>query len=123
MNNEKILLIHGFDYDEQLKLNEVLKENNLPLYKVIDETIVNLTIEEILINKEVGIVSTSVQKEKVVLFNQCSDEEIKTAMRAIKACYSQKPIFAVVTPTSINWKFDYLLEHLMEERSRFEKNT
>jgi putative cell wall-binding protein len=123
MNNEKILLIHGFDYDEQLKLNEVLKENNLPLYKVIDETIVNLTIEEILINKEAGIVSTPVQKEKVVLFNQCSDEEIKTTMRAIKACYSQKPIFAVVTPTSINWKFDYLLEHLMEERSRFEKNT
>ena len=74
MNNEKILLIHGFDYDEQLKLNEVLKENNLPLYKVIDETIVNLTIEEILINKEAGIVSTPVQKEKVVLFNQCSDE-------------------------------------------------
>lgn len=123
MNNEKVLLVHGFDYDEQLKLNEVLKENNLPLYKVIDEAMVNTTIEEILMSKEAGMVNTPVQEEKVVLFNQCSDEEIRTAMRAIKACYSQKPIFAVVTPTSMNWKFNYLLEHLMEERSRFEKNT
>lgn len=119
--SEKILLIYGFDYNEQLKLSELLKENNLPLYRVIDESVVNLTLEDILRKKATDMCSSDLQKEKVILFNQCSDDDIKTTMRVVRASYSEKPIFAVVTHTSINWRFNYLLEHLIEERSRFEK--
>ena len=121
--NKKILLIYGFDYDEQQKLNELLKVDNLPLYKVIYENMVNWILEDILSNDDKGMSNSLLQKQKVILFNQCSDDEIKIAMRAIKASYTGNPIFAVITPTSIHWEFNYLLQHLMEERSRFEKNT
>lgn len=123
MKDEKVLLIYGFNLDEQLKLTEVLKANSLPLYKVITDSEVQLTLEDVLNKKEIGIAETKSGDEKVVLFNGCSDDEVKIAMRTIKDICIKKPIFAMVTPTSIHWKFNYLIEHLMEERSKFEKNS
>lgn len=123
MKDEKVLLIYGFNHDEQLKLTEVLKANSLPLYKVIADSEVHWTLEDILNKKEIGIADTGSGDEKVVLFNHCSDDEVKLAMRTIKGIYSKNPIFAMVTPTSIHWQFNYLLEHLIEERSKFEKNS
>ena len=34
----------------------------------------------------------------------------------------KKGVLAMVTPTSINWKFNYLIKHLIEEREWYLKN-
>ena len=39
----------------------------------------------------------------------------------MRAIIGREGIMAVVTPTSIEWTFDYLLEHLMEEREWFKQ--
>lgn len=119
-NNESTLLVYGFHINEEETLKRILEENNLPGYKVIDEQKYDLVLEDIIDGKQNESINGELPNEKVVLFYQCNDEEITSAMRQMKASYASKPIFAVVTPTSIKWKFSYLLEHLMEEKSRFE---
>jgi hypothetical protein len=57
-------------------------------------------------------------EEKVVLFNNFTDGELDKAIKSIRSNKSFKPILAVVTPTSLDWEFHYLLEHLIEEREQ-----
>ena len=45
----------------------------------------------------------------------CDAPEIKSAISEIRKRF-KGGIFAAVTPTSIQWKFSYLVEHLIEER-------
>lgn len=118
--NESTLLVYGFDTNEEETLKRILEENNLPSYKVIDEQRYNLVLEDIINGKKSESTNDKLPNEKVVLFYQCNDGKITSVMKQIKANYASKSIFAVVTPTSIRWKFSYLIEHLMEEKSRFE---
>lgn len=125
---EKTLLIYGFNSEEENTLKKIISENKLPSYKVVTKAMMNVKIGIILSmpsksndssntsNKE----SEESSAEKIVLFNKCSEEEVKNAMKAIKESFSVKPIFAVVTPTSIQWKFKYLLEHLLQEKVWYE---
>ena len=55
-------------------------------------------------------------EENVVLFNNFSDEELDKIIFFIRDCVDQNPIMAVITPTSIEWTFEYLLKHLIDER-------
>ena len=50
-----------------------------------------------------------------------SDLEIKSAITEIRKRF-KGGIFAAVTPTSIEWKFSYLVEHLIEEREWYLKS-
>lgn len=132
---KKTVLIYGFNEDEKASLERLLRENNLPEYKAINEAMTNVTLELILTipsnmakpsntsnnedanNKEAMI---PIYDGKVVLFNKFQEDEVMKAMRAIKAGFSDSPIFAVVTPTSTKWKFKDLVEHLIEERNWYE---
>ena len=49
------------------------------------------------------------------------DEEIKLAITTIRKRYKEG-IFAAVTPSSIQWKFSYLVEHLIEEKEWYLRN-
>ena len=59
--------------------------------------------------------------ETVILFNDFSDEEISQIIASIRQRF-KGGIFAAVTPSSIEWKFSYLVEHLIEEREWYLKN-
>lgn len=54
---------------------------------------------------------------KAVIMHGFSDEEAFSVMKAVKALGfgSGSTAFATTTPTSLEWKVDYLIEHLMEE--------
>jgi len=56
---------------------------------------------------------------KAVILHGFKDEEAIAIMRAVKALGlgAPAPAFAVTTPTSREWKVDYLLEHLAEEHA------
>ena len=59
--------------------------------------------------------------ERLVLFHNISDGGVQVLMRFFREQGEGRPIFAVVTPTSIDWTLGELLAHLLEERAALEK--
>ncbi|ATD53803.1 DUF3783 domain-containing protein [Clostridium chauvoei] len=57
-------------------------------------------------------------KGKIILFNNFSDKELQATITAVRKLV-KGGILAVVTPTSIEWKFNDLANHLVEEREWF----
>lgn len=112
LQNNKITLIYGLDDKEKEQIFDILKGN----CKVIDESMGKMKIRDIINGLKLEVFNSKLPKEKLILFNNFEDEELKKSIEAIKPIIEPKPIFAIVTNTSIGWTFKYLLEHLLEEK-------
>lgn len=121
LKNNKKILIYGFNKEEEDIINNLLLKSKLPSYKVIEESMGKMKIKDILENLKFEIYDCKLPQEKVVLINNFDDKELNTIISAIRNSFSSAPILAVITETSINWSFDYLLKHLIEERELFKK--
>ena len=110
LSNNKCILVYNLPKDE---VNE-LKNNGFKLIEISKE-MSEMTIFDILHGLRFETVNVELPKETVILFNDFSDLEIKLAISEIRKRF-KGGIFATVTPTSIEWKFSYLVEHLIEER-------
>ncbi|WP_288222204.1 DUF3783 domain-containing protein [uncultured Clostridium sp.] len=110
LSNNKCILVYNTPEDE-------IKALNKDGYKIIEisKEMGDMTVSDILEGLRFETVNTSLQEETVILFNDFSDEEIKIAIKNIRQRF-KGGIFAAVTPTSIQWEFSYLVEHLIEER-------
>jgi hypothetical protein len=116
LENDKTMLIFGFDKEEKQIMHDLLKKNNLPDYKVIEEPMGKMKIKDILNGLKLDIYNCRLPQEKVILLNNFNDEELEKVIKDLRANLISKPILAVVTETSIEWTFENLLEHLIEER-------
>ena len=112
LQNDKIMLIYGFDNEERTHVSEILQDN----CKVVEESMGKMKIRDILNGLKLEIYNSKLPKEKLILFNNFEDEELKNLIKSLKSNIQPAPIFAIVTDTSIDWTFEYLLEHLIEER-------
>lgn len=122
MENDKTMLIFGFDKEEKQIMHDLLKKNNLPEYKVIEEPMGKMKIKDILNGLKLDIYNCSLPQEKVILLNNFNDEELEKVIKDLRVNLISKPILAVVTETSIEWTFENLLEHLIEEREWFKNH-
>lgn len=122
MENDKTMLIFGFDKEEKQIMHDLLKKNNLPDYKVIEEPMGKMKIKDILNGLKLDIYNCRLPQEKVILLNNFNDEELEKVVKDLRVNLISKPILAVVTETSIEWTFENLLEHLMEEREWFKNH-
>ena len=120
MNNNKIILVYGFRTEEKLLLDKLIEGKKIPGYKVINDEMSKMKIKDILEGYKFEIYNGTLPEEKVVIFNNLNDSEINVAIKYLKEI-SKKIIMAVTTPTSINWTFGYLIEHLIEEREWYQK--
>jgi len=60
--------------------------------------------------------------ERVVLFFNVDGDTVRNVMQAVKELSGlERPIYAMVTEHSIEWRFCDLLEHLVEERDHFKQ--
>lgn len=122
LNNNKEMLIFGFEEEEREILDKIIKKNALPAYKIITESMGKMTLWDIIRGLKLEVFNVKLPKEKVILFNNFSDEEVEKSISELKKFFKPMPIMAVVTATSIKWTFEYLLQHLMDERSWYLKN-
>ncbi|CAG7839155.1 hypothetical protein Z959_03670 [Clostridium novyi B str. ATCC 27606] len=122
-SNRKVLLVYGFNENEKKSLKKLVMENKIPSYKCINKNMGSTSLEFILNDINNQVYKGELPEEKVVLFNNCKDKEVTTAISAIKETFHQKPIFAMITEMSIKWNFKDLLNHLIEEREWFKNNT
>lgn len=121
LDNNKMMLAYGFEDEEKTFLDNMTKELQLPPYKVIEKNMASMTIRNIIDGPVLDTYNKQLPEEKVIMFNNFTDHELDMTIKTIRSNKNIKPILAVVTPTSINWEFHYLLEHLIEEREQARK--
>lgn len=116
LSNNKCILAYRVP-EAEIK---ALKEDGFKIIEVSEE-MSEMTISDILEGLRFETVNINSPKETVIIFNDFSDEEIKSAVGSIRQRF-KGGIFAAVTPTSIEWKVSYLVEHLIEEREWYLKS-
>ena len=119
--NEKLILSYGLTKDEEEKLNSLLSKQNMLPCKVIEKNMGNVTIKEVLENIESEKSKIELPHEKLLLFNGYKDKELYDLIDSIRQIKSSNTILAAVTPTSISWTVNYLMQHLIEEREAYRK--
>lgn len=118
MINEKKILVYGLDAEEMAKM----KKSNIKILPV-NETMLNMKVFDILAEKnEVSEPNDRFKGEKILVFNAVPDVQLKLLIDLTKRAIKKKPILAVVTETSIEWSFEQLIEHLIEEREWHKSN-
>lgn len=115
LDNNKCILVYNVPERE---LN-ILKEEGVRILEISSE-MVEMTVKDILNGLKFETFNSSPRKESVILFNNFSDEELKETIRSIRQKF-KGGILATVTPISMEWKFNYLVEHLIEEREWYLK--
>jgi 16S rRNA G527 N7-methylase RsmG len=121
LDNNKLMLVFGLSEEDTNFLNKMIEELDLPHYRVIEKNMANMKIRDIIQGLKVDTYDKELPDEKIIMFNNYADYELDKAVRTIRANKDMKPILAIVTPTSIDWEFHYLVEHLMEEREQAKK--
>lgn len=123
VNRNKVALIYGFDEKEKEKIEDIAKEHHLHKVREIDAPMAGMKVADILAGKQPVEAKAGMPLEKVILFNDMSDEEIERYVEHLRREFRPLPILAVITETSEKWTFDYLVEHLAEEREKFRAST
>lgn len=69
LNNDKVMLIYGFNAEEREELQNMLKSNDLPGIKTIKSTMDNMKIRDIVQSLDVEIYDNThdMTEEKVIL--------------------------------------------------------
>jgi hypothetical protein len=120
LKQEPRLLVWGFTNDEKSELDAALKEVQAPPAMTIEKSQGHMPLKEILFTDHRGD-SELVNNEKVVLFYNIPQKGIAFLMSLFKQKGLPRPIFAMVTEHSIQWTFDKLLEHLIEEKEEMKR--
>lgn len=119
LQNNKAILSYSLNDEEKSNISEILNYN----CKVVEQSMGKMKIKDILNGLKLEVINSHIPKEKVILFNNFEDEELKKTINLIKSVIQPAPIFAIVTETSIDWTFEHLLEHLIEEREWYRNHS
>jgi hypothetical protein len=122
MTNDKVLIIYGFNEEEEGIIKNMLTQNQLPGYMTLKKGMAKMKISEIVSGLKYEFYDCELPNEKLVLFYNLSDIELDKTFKAIKQTFKKMPICAAVTDTSVNWTFEYLVKHLIEEKEWYEKH-
>ncbi|EJP6473098.1 DUF3783 domain-containing protein [Clostridium sp. L74] len=123
MINNKLMLVYGLKNEELNLLKDICLENNLPSFKIVNKNMCEMKLRDIIKGINLEVEDVDMPEEKVVIFNNFSDTELDLGVKKIKEILKPIPIMAVVTETSIDWQFKYLVDHLMEEREWYRKQN
>jgi len=107
-NEKELTLI--LDYTKKVGIENLIEVKNqeMTLKQIID------AVKDDIINEI---------NEKAIVLNAISDKELNAFIHDFKTLGLPRPLFAVVTPTSINWKFKELVMELLEEKKAFQNRN
>jgi hypothetical protein len=111
------LLAHGFNEKELTIVNALAKALNIPEVIIIESTMQENVIQDIIDGKATKNALVTPLLERVVIFNDLSDYDIHQFIGGYKETGLSRPIYAASTVNSRKWTFKAWLEELMEERA------
>jgi len=109
------ILLWNYTVEEMLQIDRFFQEIGAPSACVIEKDQGHLLVHEILFTDKRAEEGFSCD-EKIMLFYNTPAEIIHTVMSRSKNMELPRPIYAMVTEQSIQWKFSYLADHLIKER-------
>lgn len=115
LDNNKCILVYGLSSIELKGISELN-------YKIIEINIemCEMTIKDILSGMRLCIFNSNPIKEKVILYNNLSQSELKEAIKDTRKSIKDG-ILAMVTEKSVNWKINYLIKQLIDEKQWYSK--
>lgn len=112
MNKEKLLLAYNLSNKEK----EDLKKAGYNL-RIINENNSGGKLSEIIDGKLIKHSGKDLKDIKMIIYSGFGiDDELKEVITYIRKNIVFGSIMAVTTKTNLNWSFDYLMEHLLEEK-------
>lgn len=126
MINKK-LMVYGFHKEEEQNLLLIGYKSKSKLIRV-NEGMVKLPLLDILEgkeleSKEVGCDECSLNNnEKFIVFHNFSQRELNETISLIRKHRDLRCILAVTTAANLNWTFEQLMSHLVEEREQLRGN-
>ena len=117
------ILIFGFAAEEQRRIDEGLAAIGVPAAVRLRPSQAAVSLRSILEEGRDGSDDRGelAAPQPLVLFHNVSDSGVQALMRFFRQASGRRPIFAVVTPTSIEWTLAELAGHLQAERAALEK--
>jgi hypothetical protein len=115
MSDKAKILTFGFTGPEQQCIEDRLGEIGVPPPTRLERRHGSIVIGDILREGAIGEEEFDC-RERLVLFYSLSEAGVRSLMQVFKSLEIPKPIFAIVTETSITWTLQQLLEHLIEEK-------
>jgi len=122
MSEAARILTFGFSDAEQARIDVRLAQIGVPAPVRLQKGHGNVVIGDILREDRIGSGELGCG-ERLVLFYRLSDKGVGALMQVFKSLDIPRPIFAVVTDTSITWTLSQLMAHLIEEKKAHEGST
>ena len=121
MKKQKHIVVYGYSEEDVNKLKTFF-DNKLDISLEISSASgkENIKIADIIESNE--NVFFEDERDKVLMFLDFLDEEIRYLLYNFSDINIAKPLFCVLTEHNINWNFDRLILDLIEERKYFEEN-
>ncbi len=115
------ILVFGYDPIALSAIKKYATSMGLPEVIVVKKDQTYNTLRQ-LIDGTGNVSAKSVEHAlPAIVLNSVSSAELNKFVQNFKTLGLPKCLFAVVTPTSIHWKFNDLIKDLLEERAMFEK--
>jgi len=121
MKKQKHIVVYGYSEEDVNKLKAFF-DTKLDISLEISSASgkENIKIADIIESKESSFFED--KQDKVLMFLDFLDEEIRYLLYNFSDINIAKPLFCVLTEHNINWNFDRLILDLIEERKYFEEN-
>ena len=120
MKKQKHIVVYGYTEEDVNKLKGFLDtklEINLEIISASGKE--NIKIADIIETNESSFFED--KQNKVLMFLDFLDEEIRYLLYNFSEVNIPKPLFCVLTEHNIEWNFDKLILDLIEERKYFEE--
>ncbi|MGL4759994.1 MAG: DUF3783 domain-containing protein [Sarcina sp.] len=118
LGTKRCLLVYGLDVMEIMKLQQA----KVKIIRVTED-MSKMKVKDIIDESTEKVAGENLPKnEKVIVFHNVPGMHLDMIMSLTKRVLKKKPILATTTETSMDWDFEYLVEHLMEEREWHKTN-
>jgi hypothetical protein len=126
MEGKARILVYGFSAEVERRIDEGLASLGVPPALKVRPGQLGLALRRILAEEE-GPAAAKAEasegggREPLVLFHNISDSGVRALLGFFREAAPGRPLFAVSTPTSLDWTLEELAAHLEQERAALEK--
>ena len=125
MEGKARILVYGFSAEEQRRIDEGLASLGAPPALKARAEQGGVALRRILAGESPAAAQAPPaeggRRDPLVLFHNISDSGVRALLGFFREAASGRPIFAVSTPTSLDWTLGELVAHLERERAMLEE--
>ncbi len=91
MINNKLMLVYGLKEAELNLLKDMCANNNLSNYKIVNKSMCKMKLRDIIKGMNLEVEDVDMPEEKVVIFNNFSDNELELGVKKNKRNFEASP--------------------------------